>query len=213
MNVLMACIIVMRMLYVPTQQVHIHANVMLDSRGMGKHAKVKSFLWDYFFLIPIFDCCLVFSHLVNKFLLLIPHIFVIIDVSECSESTHKCSQFAECIELTGSYDCKCLPGFEGNGHICNGNNSLKLLRYECNIFFSYNLPKEIDRLIMSSVVKMLHISILLTGCKWYSHGSLSHTCLYFIWGWQTMAAWYTLTTMRVRNFSFVQKVWHADMSF
>ena len=33
---------------------------------------------------------------------------------------HGCDMMAECINTDGSFDCVCLPGFQGDGVNCNG---------------------------------------------------------------------------------------------
>ena len=50
---------------------------------------------------------------VNKFL-------VISDVDECTAGTAECGTWAECINLNGSFACRCLPGFQKSGNNCTG---------------------------------------------------------------------------------------------
>lgn len=40
------------------------------------------------------------------------------DIDECAEGISSCSSLSNCLNLWGSYICSCLPGHEGNGHIC-----------------------------------------------------------------------------------------------
>ena len=35
-----------------------------------------------------------------------------------------CDVFAHCTNNIGSYQCNCFPGYEGDGHNCQGRNSL-----------------------------------------------------------------------------------------
>lgn len=42
---------------------------------------------------------------------------ICVDINECS-SSHICSEFAECYNRNGGYDCVCFPGYEGNGYDC-----------------------------------------------------------------------------------------------
>lgn len=42
------------------------------------------------------------------------------DIDECSEGLSDCHQFATCTNTIGSFDCKCMSGFEGDGRICIG---------------------------------------------------------------------------------------------
>ena len=54
----------------------------------------------------------------SLFLLLIN---IISDINECKEGTHNCSSNAVCNNTKGSYNCRCKPGYEGDGNICTGN--------------------------------------------------------------------------------------------
>lgn len=40
-----------------------------------------------------------------------------VDIDECRGS-HICSEYAECVNRIGGYDCHCLQGYEGNGFEC-----------------------------------------------------------------------------------------------
>ena len=42
------------------------------------------------------------------------------DVNECEEGTSRCHQKAACVNVPGSYNCQCEPGFIGNGRTCTG---------------------------------------------------------------------------------------------
>ena len=42
----------------------------------------------------------------------------ILDIDECREGNYNCSQHAICQNVPGSYTCKCMIGFEGNGVDC-----------------------------------------------------------------------------------------------
>ena len=35
--------------------------------------------------------------------------------------SHDCSNNAECVNLDGTFQCKCNAGFTGDGHLCHGN--------------------------------------------------------------------------------------------
>ena len=43
---------------------------------------------------------------------------IIIDIDECLENTHNCSMNARCENVQGTYYCRCLVGFEGDGETC-----------------------------------------------------------------------------------------------
>ena len=42
------------------------------------------------------------------------------DVNECNEKTDECAEHATCVNLPGSYKCKCDKGFQGDGISCTG---------------------------------------------------------------------------------------------
>ena len=44
----------------------------------------------------------------------------LVDINECNDSTHMCSDNATCINAPGSYECECLDGFTGDGFNCSG---------------------------------------------------------------------------------------------
>ena len=41
-----------------------------------------------------------------------------LDINECSEGSHNCSNHAKCKNYYGGYSCECLTGFEGDGENC-----------------------------------------------------------------------------------------------
>ncbi|XP_031571336.1 protein kinase C-binding protein NELL2-like, partial [Actinia tenebrosa] len=41
-----------------------------------------------------------------------------IDIDECSNNGHNCSLYAECTNEPGSFQCRCLPGYLGDGVSC-----------------------------------------------------------------------------------------------
>ena len=41
------------------------------------------------------------------------------EIDECHEKSDNCNLYAECINHEGTFDCECLPGFDGDGVICN----------------------------------------------------------------------------------------------
>ena len=61
------------------------------------------------------------------------HDSVICPVNECESGEHKCVDNSTCVDLKYGYDCECLPGFTGNGHIeCNQIDSCATV--ECPAF-------------------------------------------------------------------------------
>jgi len=43
----------------------------------------------------------------------------LIDIDECSSGTNNCDVHANCTNTIGSYECKCKPGYFGNGTECS----------------------------------------------------------------------------------------------
>ena len=46
------------------------------------------------------------------------------DINECN-NTNTCGDNADCVDSDGSYWCKCLPGFQGDGYNCTGQSLAK----------------------------------------------------------------------------------------
>ena len=42
------------------------------------------------------------------------------DIKECFQTLSPCHQNANCTELSGTFNCSCSEGFEGNGTYCEG---------------------------------------------------------------------------------------------
>ncbi|CBY08675.1 unnamed protein product [Oikopleura dioica] len=54
-------------------------------------------------------------------------------INECESGEHKCVDNSNCVDLKYGYDCECIPGFTGNGHIqCNQVDSCATV--ECPAF-------------------------------------------------------------------------------
>ena len=51
------------------------------------------------------------------------------DINECSRGLDDCSEFASCTNTEGSYTCRCLPGYQGNGRVCIGEHHNRLRHY------------------------------------------------------------------------------------
>ena len=64
------------------------------------------------------------------FLLQCVHIiYCVLDVNECSDSAHDCSEYAQCMDTEGSYSCSCNTGYTGNGTMCTS----KIMGHVINI--------------------------------------------------------------------------------
>ena len=48
------------------------------------------------------------------------------DENECRKASHSCHEFAECNNTPGGYDCKCKPGYKGDGFYCYGKKLRKV---------------------------------------------------------------------------------------
>ena len=46
--------------------------------------------------------------------------YFFLDIDECQLKTNNCSSKAECLNYYGGFECKCLPGFSGDGIFCTG---------------------------------------------------------------------------------------------
>ena len=54
----------------------------------------------------------------------------ITDVNECgSAGTNECDSKAQCTNIEGSYNCRCLNGYQGDGKNCSGTGSLYSTTY------------------------------------------------------------------------------------
>lgn len=49
------------------------------------------------------------------------------DIDECKSKRHPCSQYADCINGIGSFDCICRPGYTGDGRVCTSEVNLQYL--------------------------------------------------------------------------------------
>ena len=42
------------------------------------------------------------------------------DIDECVLKLNICHENASCLNIDGSFDCRCDEGYEGNGFVCTG---------------------------------------------------------------------------------------------
>ena len=54
---------------------------------------------------------------------------IVLDVDECSGMLHNCHGAADCVNIQGSFECLCQPGFQGNGTLCEGLQQHSKHRY------------------------------------------------------------------------------------
>ena len=61
------------------------------------------------------DCiCITINHNIYYY----DEINTVIDIDECFDDTHDCSENARCENMLGSFTCTCKVGFVGNGQTC-----------------------------------------------------------------------------------------------
>ena len=47
--------------------------------------------------------------------------FIILDIDECADhELNECDANALCTNTNGSYDCRCVSGYQGDGRNCTG---------------------------------------------------------------------------------------------
>ena len=56
-------------------------------------------------------------------------ISLFVDINECSTGSHSCGLNAACINLPGTYDCPCKPGFTMTSphHVCKGKYNYMIM--------------------------------------------------------------------------------------
>ena len=63
--------------------------------------------------------CNVMIHVVNHVTVAMFWVFFI-DIDECDDQMYDCSEFANCENLDGGYNCRCQSGYTGSGMACEG---------------------------------------------------------------------------------------------
>ena len=54
-----------------------------------------------------------------------------IDIDACTSGTHNCTQNQQCINMPGSFICKCVSGYKLSDGVCEGDETFKSLMYSC----------------------------------------------------------------------------------
>ena len=93
---------VMSMLIVPILLEALSAPVGLDMKEVARFAEV--YKWKY--IMPI-------SFILSS-------CTCVLDINECTRREDTCSDFAQCSNTIGSFECSCLPGYQGDGRVCRG---------------------------------------------------------------------------------------------
>ena len=58
--------------------------------------------------------------------------YAISDINECVDNTHDCSSNGICSNTPGGYECKCKPGFDGDGKSCKDINECETGESDCS---------------------------------------------------------------------------------
>lgn len=73
--------------------------------------------------------------------------FIIIDIDECFDGSNMCLFYVICMDIIGSYICKCFEkGFKGDGYECIGLRMNSL--FESLYFFCFFLWMDLFYLIL-----------------------------------------------------------------
>ena len=76
------------------------------------------------------------------------HLFIFIDINECTQSSHNCSHNARCQNTVGSFRCICNNGYTGNGTQCTGLCFLFSLPFNYIAYFYY-VTDPISQILMN----------------------------------------------------------------
>ena len=80
----------------------------------------------------------------------------ITDVNECgSAGTNECDSKAQCTNTEGSYNCRCLNGYQGDGKNCSGTGFLYSTIYASYFLIILFSCDEIVSVIMVMVIVLI----------------------------------------------------------
>ena len=69
-------------------------------------------------------------------------LFSYTDVNECQTGSYSCHAQGQCVNVPGSYSCKCLPGYTGDGKSkCEGTHFQNLISPNANVFKGLAISK------------------------------------------------------------------------
>ena len=86
------------------------------------------------------------------------YVIFITDVDECeSAESNECHFYASCNNTEGSYTCRCLDGYQGDGKNCTGKYLLSLPELTCEQ--SYKETAVLFLLSKLSLLAVLHLVV------------------------------------------------------
>ena len=110
---------------------------------------------------------------------MIIHFYV--DVDECARNLDSCDNNAQCVNLPGSFECRCPSGFKGDGSSCTGKATVYLY-ITCFICFSAPAVEIYVDLFYAfySCFVWWHSSVYTNIYLFISHYVVMDNCSYFI---------------------------------
>ena len=132
-----------------------------------------------------------------------------LDIDECSSRRHTCAANASCSNIPGSYTCKCIAGYTGNGTTCSG---------EAFLFTDFATLTSIEILATSKLEKKSLYTLML-ACIYLSWRD-SRSWVYLSWrdsrswvylSWRDSRSWVYLSWRDSR--SWVYPSWRDSRSW
>ena len=69
-------------------------------------------------------------------------VFVVVPSGFCNAGTHNCHQHATCTPLPSGFNCKCKPGFQGDGRNCKSMFLLPFVRFQGETVIGWSRVKK-----------------------------------------------------------------------
>ena len=110
-----------------------------------------------------------------------------LDIDECDLGIDNCHPNATCLDTDGSFECKCDPGFTGNGTECEGMIFTRIsisLHSHIELMVCTKLSKRSATLIIrTSFIQTLDISGLAGDQKIHYHACAEGVANDHLWVW------------------------------
>lgn len=119
--------------------------------------------------------------------------FLSIDVNECQAGSNRCDVNALCTNTKGSYVCRCINGYRGDGRMCEGNMNRLWLGWDNKLFYNKG-----EMPFPQVFISFLIFSFLLHFCVFIC---AQNSIFRFVFRWLTGP----LINFSVAHSSFVQK--------